>query len=81
MLGCPYCSDLKNSLLKLRIPYIEVKIHENKDIWEQLVSQIGVRQLPTVFIKEGETDEGPVYISGKDFNSRDEILEIIKKYI
>ena len=64
-----------------KIPYTELKIHEHKPIWEQLVKQVGLRQLPTVFIKESDTDTGPVYISGRDFNSRDEIIKIIKKNI
>ena len=81
MLGCPYCVDLKNTLIDLKIPYTELKIHENKPIWEQLVKQVGLRNLPTVFIKEGDTDMGPVYVSGRDFDSRDEIIELIKKNI
>jgi len=81
MIGCPYCVNLKNFLVESNIPYIELKIHENKRVWEQLVKQTGLRHLPTIFIKEGDTDMGPVYVSGRDFESNQEILDIIKKYI
>jgi len=81
MTGCVYCLDLKLSLASLNIPYIELPIHKHKNIWEQVVKQTGYRNLPTIFIKEGDNEMGPVYIPGRDFETKDQIIEIIKTYI
>lgn len=81
MKGCPNCSELKTSLSDLNISYTELPIHQYRYIWEQVVKQTGFRNLPTVFIKEGDTDTGPVYIPGRDFNTKDQIIETIKKYV
>jgi len=81
MRGCPFCEELKKELINEDIPYTEFKIHEQKGVWEQVVKQTGLRHLPTVFISEGDTEMGPVYVSGRDFTSTGEIIKIIKKYI
>lgn len=78
---CPHCIELKNELQKQKIPYVEFKIHEEKAVWEQVVKQTGLRHLPTVFISEGDTEMGPVYVSGRDFQTTEKIIGIIKKYI
>jgi len=81
MNGCPYCLELKNALTESNIPYREFTIHENRHIWDQIVKQTGFRNLPTVYIKEGDSDVGPVYIPGKDFDTIQEIIDIIKGYM
>lgn len=78
---CPHCIELKNELKKQEIQYEEFKIHEQKGVWEQVVKQTGLRHLPTVFISEGDTEMGPVYVSGRDFQTTDKIINIIKTHI
>jgi len=81
MRNCPFCLELKNELTKQKIPYTEFKIHEHKGVWEQVVKQTGLRHLPTVFISEGDTEMGPVYVSNRDYVTTDEIVSIIKTYL
>jgi glutaredoxin len=79
--GCDHCNDLKIRLNETHIRYQEIEINQNKELWNQVVSQTGHNVLPTVFIAENETDEGLVYVPGRDYQSQDEIIEIIKKHI
>ena len=56
-------------------------ISENEEIWNQVVKQTGHNALPTVFIGLEGNENGPVFVAGRDFKGKDEIIEIIKKYI
>ena len=79
--GCEYCDNLKNKLNNLNIPFQEFEITRNRTIWNQVIEQTGLDTLPTVFIREDYDDTGPVYMPGRDYESQEEILEIIKSYI
>ena len=81
MKGCPACAELKGELSNMNIPYNELPIHEYKFIWEQVVKQTGLRNLPTVFIQEPDSETGPVYIPGRDFETKEQIIEIIKGFL
>ena len=81
MKGCPACADLKSGLIENNIPYKELPIHENRYIWNQVVKQTGLRNLPTIFIQEPDTDMGPIYIPGRDFETKEQIIDIIKGYL
>jgi glutaredoxin len=76
--GCSHCKNLKGRLNDLEISYIDVEIGENQKLWDQVVQQTGHNVLPTVFIKKENSDEGPVYVPGRDYHNEDEIVEIIK---
>ena len=78
--NCGYCTNLKKNLKDLSIPYSEIEITSNKNIWDQVVEQTGHNVLPTVFIKKDDSEEGPVYVPGRDYQNETEIVEIIKKY-
>jgi glutaredoxin len=79
--GCGHCVDLKKSLNELEINYSEIVIDENEEIWNQVVNQTGHNSLPTIFISINGDEEGPVFVPERDFNSLDECVEIIKKYV
>lgn len=79
--GCGHCKMLKDELTSQSIPYTEIEISSNKEIWDQVVNQTGHNILPTVFIKKPDTDDGPVFVPQRDFKNQDEIVEIIKTYI
>lgn len=76
--GCFHCKNLKNRLNELNIPFIDVEIGQNQKLWDQVVEQTGHNVLPTVFIKKENTEEGPVYVPGRDYETEDEIVEILK---
>jgi glutaredoxin len=79
--GCGHCYDLKNKLNEEQILFNEIEINKNKHIWDQVVDQTGHNVVPTLFLRIENTDDGEVFIPGKDFNNRDEAVEIVKKYI
>ncbi len=79
--GCSHCVILKDSLTEKKIPFAEIEITSNKKIWDQVVEQTGHNVLPTVFIKKENSEVGPVYVPGRDFNSPDEIIPILEKFL
>ncbi len=76
--GCSHCSTLKKKLDEISIPFIEIEITSNQKIWDKVVEQTGHNVLPTVFIKKENTDVGPVFIPGRDFENVEDIVPKIK---
>ena len=79
--GCGHCTELKKELNDLDIPYSEIEISENEKIWNQVVKQTGHNALPTVFIGLKDNENGPVFVPGRDFKDKNEIIKIIKGYV
>lgn len=79
--GCGHCRTLKEKLNELSIPFTDLEINSYREIWDQVVKQTGLNILPTVFIKKGNTDDGPVFVPSRDFTSQEELLEKIKIYL
>jgi glutaredoxin len=79
--GCGHCVDLKIKLQEQSVPFIEVEINDNKELWDQVVSQTGHNALPTVFVSLEEGDNGPVFIPERDFTDKDILVENLKKYL
>jgi glutaredoxin len=79
--GCAYCTFLKNKLNDLNIPFTEIEVTVNEHLWDQVVKQTGLDNLPTVYIQKENKDTGPVYVPDRDFNNQDEIIEIIKNHL
>ena len=76
--SCVHCQELKEKLTELSIPFDDVEITLNRQLWDYVISQTGNDLLPTVFIKDGDDGSGHIYSPGRDFQSNDEIMEIIK---
>ena len=76
--SCSHCQKLKQKLTKLLIPFDDIEITLNRQLWNHVISQTGYDLLPTVFIKEGDDGSGLIYIPGRDFQNNEEIIEIIK---
>ena len=65
----------------MSVPFTDVDISVNQDLWSQVVEQTKTNFVPTVFVRHGETEEGDIYIPEKDFKSEDELIESLKKYL
>ncbi len=78
---CIHCNSLKLRLEEDNIPYQEVEIGSNRAIWDQVVAQTGHNLLPTVFIRNDIDESGLVYVPGRDYQSQDEIVDIIKSHL
>ena len=79
--GCGHCVELKNMLDEQTIPFTEIEISQNQQIWDQVVSQTGHNSLPTVFVSMDGGEDGPVFIPERDFKDKNELIEKIKLYI
>jgi glutaredoxin len=79
--GCGHCVTLKNSLNNLQIPFIELEVGKNTEIWNEVVEQTGHNSLPTVFISLSGGEDGPVFIPGRDYMDKEEVIEKIKEYL
>lgn len=79
--GCSHCVELKKELNNENIPFTELEIGNNKDIWDVVVKQTGHNSLPTVFIGLNGEDEGPVFVPERDYTSKEDLIEKIKNYI
>jgi len=79
--GCGHCSILKGELNNEGIEYTEIEVSKHEEIWNKVVKQTGHNSLPTVFISLNGEDDGPVFVPGRDYRDKDEIVKIIKTYI
>ena len=75
------CAELKRRLTEDSISFHDIEITRNRELWDQILAQIGHDALPTVFIQTDEDGNGLVYTPGRDFQDLDEIIEIIKNNI
>ena len=79
--GCFHCTSLKARLAKMSIPYSDIDINENENLWKQVVEQTGHNVVPTIYISEENSDTGEVFVPGRDHHNEDEAIKIIEKYI
>lgn len=79
--SCHHCTSLKKRLSDINIEYVEIEVNLNRDLWDTVVKQVGTNFVPTIFIKPQKSDNGAIYVPTKDFQTEDEIVEIIKSSI
>lgn len=79
--GCPHCESLKNRLINDSILFAELDIDENPEIWKQVVDEIEHELLPTTLITNTDTDDGFIYVPSIDYETEDEIFNIIKNTV
>ena len=75
---CEYCNSLKERLYNLSIPFNELDVEKCEDIWNKIVEETESDSVPVILIYD-ENDNGEIYVPGKDYETEDEIVEIIKK--
>jgi len=79
--GCGHCKVLKERLKSESLPFREVEVSRNPQIWNKVVEQTGNEYLPAFYIKKDDTGKGPFFCPDKDFKDDDEAISIILKYI
>jgi glutaredoxin len=79
--GCSHCKILKEELKKQGITYDEFEVNKYKKIYDTVVEMTKVDALPMVYIQDPETGSGPIFVAGRDFNTKEEAIEKIKKYL
>tara|TARA_R110001583_G_scaffold186088_1_gene346627 strand:+ start:314 stop:688 length:375 start_codon:yes stop_codon:yes gene_type:complete len=71
---CPYCVQVKELLKKENIKFTEKLTSENTEEYQQIVNLTGIPTVPNVKYKN------EYFIPGRDFQSPDQLLNIIKNY-
>jgi glutaredoxin len=79
--GCSHCKTLKEELKKQGIQYTEFEINKFRDLYKAITEVTKEDALPTVYLQNPETESGPIFVAGRDFNSKEEAIEKIRKYI
>jgi glutaredoxin len=79
--NCSHCTELKRKLTESGIIFNDVEITKNRNLWDIVLKQTGHDILPTVFIQKEDDGSGVVYTPGRDFQSDEQIIDIIKKII
>lgn len=79
--GCPHCVSLKNRLIDASIPFIELDVDDNPEIWAEVVNEINEELLPTTLITNTESEDGFIYVPSIDYETEDEIFHIIQNKI
>ncbi len=79
--GCSHCKTLKEELNKQGIQYTEYEINKFRDLYKAIMEVTKEDALPTVYLQNPETKSGPVFVAGRDFNSKEEAIAKIRKYI
>lgn len=81
MTGCLHCKSLKKRLDENTIEYIDIDVDRNPEIWSSVKAQTKLNLVPTIFIKKPNSDDGPVFVPSRDYQTEDELVEIIQKYV
>lgn len=79
--GCSHCKTLKEELQKNNIPFDEYEVNKFKKVYDKILETTKLDALPTVYLQDSETLSGPIFVAGRDFQSKEEAIEKIKKYI
>ena len=79
--GCSHCKVLKEELSKQGIEYDEFEVNKNRKIYDEVVKLTNLDALPTVYLQDPQTLSGPIFVAGRDFNTKEEAIEKIKKYL
>lgn len=79
--GCHHCTILKNELIANDIPFTEFEVNKFKNIYDEVMKITKVDALPTVYLQNPETNSGPVFVAGRDFDTKEEAIERIKRFI
>lgn len=79
--GCSHCKTLKEELTKQGIQYEEFEVTQYKKLYDKVLELTKQDALPTVYLQDPETNAGPIFVAGRDFHTKEEALEKIKKYL
>lgn len=84
MEGCPFCDMIKNQLTENGIEFYNRDIEKYSDEFDMFVEIVGSEYVPAFMIVEDSEGENPkphLFSPDNDFNTIEEGVDIIKKYI
>ena len=71
---CPYCKQVKETLEKENIKYIDRLTSDFKDEWTSVVQLTGIPNVPTILFK------GEHFVPTRDFNNVEHLVNILQNY-
>lgn len=80
---CKACINLKKLLNEESISFVEIDktLSQNKKLWNEISTQTDSIALPLLLIYDEDIGEGFAYLANRDWQSHQELIEIIKKNI
>lgn len=79
--GCSHCVELKKTLNENQIEFKEFEISQHQELFDEVIRLTGHNSLPTTYLQNPETGSGPIFVPGRDYKSKEELLEKIKKHL
>mgnify|MGYP003348455856 FL=1 len=82
MKGCPFCSDLKEMLVKENIEFFDRDIDEYKDEYDLFVEVTKNDMVPSLLIIEGDEEEHEsfLYAPERNYDELTEAVDIIQTH-
>lgn len=80
MLGCEHCDETKERLGEEGIEFTDLDIVVYENMWTDIVNETKSNTVPVLVIPDIENENNAlVYLPNIDFNSVDELIDLIKK--
>jgi glutaredoxin len=85
MMGCPFCTMIKEELDKENIVYLERDIHEFEDEYEEFVNITENEYVPALMLLTLDDEDNPsdvrLLAPERDFQDIYEGVELVKGYV
>lgn len=75
--GCSHCESLKTRLNDHNVTYEEYDVDDHPFLWSQIVEQVNMDNLPTVFFKRKEKSKGVLLMPGLNVDDEDHFIDQI----
>ena len=69
--NCHYCKQIKEVLVQKEVDFVEKITKDFQEEWNQIMYTVGMGITPTVLF------EGSYFVPGRDFNSADQLIDIL----
>jgi len=79
--GCSHCKTLKQELKNQNIDYNEFDVLKYKELYDQIMEKTKIDALPTIYLQNTETGSGPIFVAGRDFETKKDAIKKINTYI
>jgi len=82
MKGCPFCTEMKDLLIKESIDFYDRDIDDHKDEYDMFVKLTKNEFVPAIMIVEeiGDNHKAHLYAPERDYKELTEAITIIKRH-
>jgi len=79
--GCPWCTDIKQELVKNNILFLERDVQKYKKEWELITTITENEYVPALCLLNHETKEKTYLIPDRDFDDINEAISKVKEIL